>query len=296
MFSIEQLEAFIATVECGSFSSAARKLGKVQSAISQHVMNLEIDCNSQLFERQGRYPVLTPAGHKLLPYAQATVQQHKRLVQQATGLSNEGNQQLTLALDEGILLSGLTSLLAKLEAEFPLLELECLSASSKDVIEMIESGRATCGLIFSELVLPDTLDFESIGSIKFDVYVSSQHALAQSVSPHIDALRLHRQLAIRSRNHTASSFHQPHSPDVWYADNYYLLLDLAIHGFGWCLLPTHLAHAEVDSGRLVRVPVAFEQLAWYTNVDVIQLHQYAQDSIHRRTRELLRQLFKGQSQ
>ncbi|WP_338062247.1 LysR family transcriptional regulator [Vibrio variabilis] len=32
MLSVEQIEAFITTVETGSFSSAARKLGKVQSA------------------------------------------------------------------------------------------------------------------------------------------------------------------------------------------------------------------------------------------------------------------------
>ncbi|KKL13509.1 hypothetical protein LCGC14_2525030, partial [marine sediment metagenome] len=43
MFSIDQLHAFIATVEAGSFSAAARRLSKVQSVVSQHIINLEID-------------------------------------------------------------------------------------------------------------------------------------------------------------------------------------------------------------------------------------------------------------
>lgn len=293
MYSIEQLAAFIATAEQGSFSAAARKLGKVQSAISQHIINLEIDCDMRLFERSGRYPVLTAAGHKLLPYAKAALQQHQRFQSLAESLHAPQNQHLTLAMDEGILLSGLTPLITRLEQEFPRLELECLSASSKDIIEMVETGRASCGLIFSEQILPQSLDFESIGSIKFDVYVAAQHTLAQSVAPHVDTLRLHRQLVIRSRNHSSSSFHQPHSPDVWYADNYYLLLDMALHGCGWCLLPAHLARPHVDNGELVRVPVAFEQLAWYTNVDVIQHHHTSSDTLHQRTRQLLRQLFKG---
>lgn len=296
MYSLDQLEAFTATAQYGSFSAAARKLGKVQSAISQHIINLEIDCDTVLFERSGRYPVLTAAGQTLLPYAIATLQQHRRFRSLADNLKTNNKPQLSLAMDEGILLSGLTPLISRLEQEFAELELECLSASSKDVIEMVETGRATCGLIFSEQILPDSLDFESIGSIKFDVYVSAAHPLAQSVAPHIDMLRLHRQLMIRSRNHASSSFHQPHSPDIWYADNYYLLLDMAIHGCGWCLLPTHLADTCVKRGELVRVPVAFEQLAWYTNVDVIQHHRMSSDHLHRRTRQLLRQLFKGSAQ
>ena len=73
MFSIEQLQAFVATVEAGSFSAAARGLSKAQSVISQHIINLEIDCNATLFERTGRYPQLTEAGKQLLPQAKAVL-------------------------------------------------------------------------------------------------------------------------------------------------------------------------------------------------------------------------------
>ncbi|MDG2658926.1 LysR family transcriptional regulator, partial [Vibrio parahaemolyticus] len=44
MFTIEQLQAFIATSETGSFSGAARKLGRAQSVVSQHIINMEVDC------------------------------------------------------------------------------------------------------------------------------------------------------------------------------------------------------------------------------------------------------------
>ncbi|MCV5871730.1 LysR family transcriptional regulator, partial [Escherichia coli] len=51
MFTIEQLQAFIATSEAGSFSGAARKRGRAQSVVSQYIMNMEIDCGGELFER-----------------------------------------------------------------------------------------------------------------------------------------------------------------------------------------------------------------------------------------------------
>ncbi|WP_019280858.1 LysR family transcriptional regulator [Vibrio anguillarum] len=290
MLSIDQLQAFTATVESGSFSGAARQLGKVQSAVSQHIINLEIDCGVELFDRSSRYPRLTAQGERLLPYAQATLQQHQRLAQQAQLLASSPNQQLSLAMDEGIPLQGLTHLFKQLATQFPHIEIECLSASSTDVIEMVEQGRASCGIIFSELALPNNLDFENVGSIRFDVYVAAEHELAQHQAPYIDMLRLHRQLVIRSRSHKTSSFHQAFSPEIWYADNYYLLLEMALSGLGWCLLPSYLAESEQAMGKLVRVPVEFEQLAWYTNIDVIQHQRMSADPIHKMVRQLLRQL------
>lgn len=72
--SLEQLQAFVATVETGSFSAAARYLGKAQSAISTAVSNLEIDLDNSLFVRSGRYPVLTPAGERLLVEARVILE------------------------------------------------------------------------------------------------------------------------------------------------------------------------------------------------------------------------------
>jgi len=60
--SMEQLEAFVAAAEHGSFSAAARVLRKAQSAVSTHVANLEADLGLSLFSRAGRHPALTAAG------------------------------------------------------------------------------------------------------------------------------------------------------------------------------------------------------------------------------------------
>ena len=56
----DQLIIFKTVIETGSFSAAARKLGKVPSAVSMSIANLEIDLNLSLFQRIGREPVPTP--------------------------------------------------------------------------------------------------------------------------------------------------------------------------------------------------------------------------------------------
>lgn len=288
MFSVEQLQAFITTVETGSFSAAARRLNKVQSVVSQHVINLEIDCNTLLFNRSGRYPTLTEAGEKLLPHAQAVIDQHQRLKNSAFSLTDNTPKEITIALDEGISFKLIAGLISELQDEFPNITLEFLSASSPDIIDMLKNEKALTGIVFSEITIPSYLDFECIGSIKFDLYVAKSHPLANQVCKNIDSLRLHRQLLIRSRNTQSSSFQLKLSPNVWYADNYFLLLELALQGNGWCLLPNHIANESVESGQLVKLPLEFEEMGWQANVDVVQHQRHSNLEVFKVLRQLLR--------
>ncbi|MGO2509071.1 MAG: LysR family transcriptional regulator [Vibrio hibernica] len=288
MFGIEQLEAFVTTVETGSFSGAARQLKKAQSVISQHIINLEIDCGVDLFIRSGRYPTLTSQGEKLIPHAKATLLQHQRLKNTVELLCNDQPSQLCIGIDEGIPMQKVSNAIAKLQAAYPNIQLEIFGASSIDIIEMLESGRVSTGLVFSELLLPNSIDFECIGAVKFDMYVAKNHSLAKITVPNMDHLRLHRQLLIRSRNTQTSSFQQAFSPDIWHANNYYLLLELALEGYGWCLLPEHIAQQSVNEGTLVRVSTEFEELGWLANIDVIQHQRDSSHPLFKQVRELFR--------
>ncbi|GIU09148.1 MULTISPECIES: LysR family transcriptional regulator [unclassified Shewanella] len=292
MLTIEQLYSFVTTVETGSFSAAARKLGKVQSAISQHIINLEIDTNQTLFDRSNRYPILTRAGEQLLPQAKAVIAQHQRLNQQVQALEKQDDLKLTLAVDEGIPYDRFTSLITKLASQHPECELELLCASSLDIIHLVDTKRADLGIVFSELTYSESLDFESLGTVRFDLLVSPSHPLAQETSSHLDVLKLHRQLVIGSKEKQKGWFNTPHSPDVWHADNYYMLLELAKAGFGWTLLPLHLCEDAIAANQLCKLKIDFEQLGWQANVDVIQHKSRLDNPFNRQLRVLLRGLLK----
>ena len=285
MFSIEQLQAFVATVETGSFSAAARRLGKVQSVTSQHIINLEIDCNTTLFTRTGRYPKLTDAGKKLLPQAQALLSQHQRLKNSALAPT-----EITIALDEGIPFKTITNTISELEVKYPHITLEFLSASSLDIIDMLSNEQALTGVVFSELAIPNYLDFECIGAVKFDLYIAKSHPLANQMCENIDGLRMYRQLLIRSRNTQTSSFQLKISPDIWYADNYFLLLELVLQGHGWCLLPDHVATESLQNGKLVKLPLEFKEMGWLANVDVLQHQRHSSLEVFKVLRNLLRNI------
>jgi DNA-binding transcriptional LysR family regulator len=71
--NIRQLACFVAVVDEGSFTRAARAVGISQPSLSQHLRALERELGGAVLERLPRRVVLTPAGRSLLPEARAAV-------------------------------------------------------------------------------------------------------------------------------------------------------------------------------------------------------------------------------
>jgi DNA-binding transcriptional LysR family regulator len=70
-FDWNQARAFLATVEEGSFSGAARALKSTQPTIGRQISELEAALGVTLFERSVRGPSLTEAGRDLLHHVRA---------------------------------------------------------------------------------------------------------------------------------------------------------------------------------------------------------------------------------
>lgn len=68
---VSDLRIFGVVARLGGMSRAAAELNTVQSNISSHVRRLEADLRTTLFERAHRGVILTPAGDRLLPFADA---------------------------------------------------------------------------------------------------------------------------------------------------------------------------------------------------------------------------------
>lgn len=71
--TLDQMRVLVAVADAGSFSAAARKLGRVQSAISQAIQTLETTLGLSLFDRSGKTPQLTDAGKALVGDARALI-------------------------------------------------------------------------------------------------------------------------------------------------------------------------------------------------------------------------------
>ncbi len=80
MLEDSKIRAFLAVVEEGSFTRAARRMGITQPAVSAQIASLEAAVGHPLFER-GAQLSLTPSGELFLQYA--------RRIQDAYDLANQ---------------------------------------------------------------------------------------------------------------------------------------------------------------------------------------------------------------
>src|SRR3984885_6631411 len=97
--SFDQLKAFIAAVDEGSFSAGARRLRRAQSAVSELVSNLEAQIGVVLFDRSESYPKLTPAGGVVVPVARTVLANVDLLKARAKGISGGLESELSAVVD-----------------------------------------------------------------------------------------------------------------------------------------------------------------------------------------------------
>ena len=76
--NFRQLECFVAVVDEGSFTRAARRVGITQPSLSQHIKALERELDGAVLDRLPRGISLTPAGRSLLPEARIAVRALER--------------------------------------------------------------------------------------------------------------------------------------------------------------------------------------------------------------------------
>src|SRR3977135_1112437 len=116
--TINQLRAFVAVCDQGSFSGAARELNRAQSAISPAIKALERAFDVALFERNTRKATLTSAGRSLLPDARAVISRTEEMKTRAVSIAEAGVPQVSIAVDTYFPRAHLVECLHSLQADF----------------------------------------------------------------------------------------------------------------------------------------------------------------------------------
>lgn len=226
------------TVASGSFSAAARALGKSQSTISNAVANLEDDLGFMLFDRQGRQPVLTEQGQRALAQVQQILAASQRLDELAVRLSQGVEPRLSLAISDFWQAEYHETLLKRFEARYPDIEFECMIAEDADVLDLLQAGRVHLGVVRAQPRLPPDIAVARLQvEAQMAIYLHQDQALAQQQQVTEAQLGALRQLRLNTWVETRDPMP---AGRVWSAPSYLLLLEMAEQGFGWSVLPRWL--------------------------------------------------------
>ncbi|MFT4794853.1 MAG: DNA-binding transcriptional LysR family regulator [Paracoccaceae bacterium] len=275
MPSPDALRAFALAAELGSFSAAARRMEKAQSAVSTAISNLEIDTGLQLFDRSGRSPTLTEAGRSLLPYAKGILTGNREFFAKATSMSEGVEDHLCIAVEQGINLGPVLDILAAFADEFPHVTLEILTTGPNDTAALLKEGRAALGLMTEQENYPTGFQFCGVGHWTLAPVCIKSHPLAKLDRVAHRDLRQHRQLVLRSRSRDVpGQVGVIKSATTWFAESPDMILDLVLRGLGWAELPLSAVRTLLTSGRLVRMEYAFQQSDALEGLDLVWTEEH----------------------
>jgi len=235
--SPEALIAFAEAASLGSFSAAARKLGKSQSTVSSAIANLEIDLGLTLFDRSSRKPALTGHGRVMLGKVQEILAASDRLDRSASELGGGLEARLSVVWSDTYQSDRFEVMLGAFEQRFPDLEFECLIAEHGDLVSLVQTGRAQIGVVGAQGGYPPDIGSALIAEqSELTLFVAASHPLARLTDITPEVLADFREL--RLGTYLARTAQAPSSASrVWSAPSYLMLMEMAVLGFGWAVIP-----------------------------------------------------------
>jgi DNA-binding transcriptional LysR family regulator len=146
--TLEDLRAFVAACEAKSMSEAARRLGRTQAAIAQHVRRLEQELGAELLLRMRRGVAPTAVGKTLYEAAQGALTNLEAATREIACVHERNHRRLRLTTSTGILNRFLRPQLATLRQRHPEAEIHLQPANTtQDRLSALREDRADLALI-----------------------------------------------------------------------------------------------------------------------------------------------------
>jgi DNA-binding transcriptional LysR family regulator len=136
---LDQLQSFCAIADCGSFTEAARRVNKTQSAVSMQIKRLEERLGHALLTRDGRSVALTQHGEALYSRARKMLKINAEIMDQFSDNDMAGAIRFGLPDDYAVRL--LPVILSSFQKTHPRIILDVKCASSEELLEGMKRGK-----------------------------------------------------------------------------------------------------------------------------------------------------------
>jgi DNA-binding transcriptional LysR family regulator len=160
MLDTDQLKSFVAIVDTGSFTRAADRVNKTQSAVSMQIRRLEEQLGRPLFSKQGRGVRLTENGEKLIDYARQILQVEAAAFAAVSTKALAGKIRLGIPDDYAECL--LPEIVTRFARRHPLVELTVVCDSSSCLSDRIGNGELDVAVVSDSVSQAEVLREEQL--------------------------------------------------------------------------------------------------------------------------------------
>ena len=174
--NIQKFQAFVKTVEYGSFTEAAKALSYSQSSVSKMIADLENIWNVRLLERSRNGLVLTSEGMQILPYVRRLVDEYDRMQEQIRLMNGIQTGIIRIGAFSSVATYWMPNIIRRFQQDYPNIEYEILIGDYSEIERWIAQGRVDCG--FSRLPVKAGLEGTLLERDELVVILPEGHSLA----------------------------------------------------------------------------------------------------------------------
>lgn len=192
-FTLEQLMSFSIVAEQGSFSKATRVIFKDRTTISEHVSNLEIALDTELFTRSGNKLTITKEGEILLRWARSLVKQAHGFQMVSDSLSLHEQHHFRIGIDMNICNEFIVDVSAALKEKYPCATVDWIYRNRQEALNEVNEKSLDAALILkndraNNLLPPAGLTACYLGEIKGKIFTAVDSPLQDLVSINFEDL------------------------------------------------------------------------------------------------------------
>lgn len=253
--SPELLEMVRLIAQTGSFAAAARALGKVPSAVTYSIRQLEDQLDVLLFDRRSRQAKLTEAGAELVREGERLLAELDSVAQRVKRVATGWEAELNVAVDSIVTEQAILDLTADFLAPKPPTRIRLLRETLSGTWEALVSGRADLAIgVADQPISAAGIESAPLGEMPFVFVVAPSHPLAAVAGPITDELlRPHRMVALAdsARQMTPMTVGLLPGQDVLTMPSMAFKIEAQLRGLGCGYLPEPLIRQAVTAGQLV---------------------------------------------
>jgi len=254
----EQLKAFIAVAETGSFRAAAVRVCKTQSTVSAAVKGLEQEFGFQLFSRDSYRPALTSEGRAFYQQSVKVLEGVDQLAQLGHQLAQPETGTLSIAMGGMCALPSLLERLQRFIKDYAQLSFTMTTEHMSGLLEQLETEHADLA-IGPEVGLDEHYEFIEIAEIT-QICVATPEFIDGRVGIQLSQQemreRVHVLVSDSGRANPFSHVNVIPGGLHWYVDDQLVKKSMISAGLAWGRIPAHLIETELSAGSLVQLNIA----------------------------------------
>ena len=174
---MKKYEAFVKTVEMGSFTKAADAMNYSQSGISKMINELEKEWGISLLERDRGGIRLTAEGQTMLPLAKKLLEEYRRMQTAVSELNGLQAGIIRIGTFSSVATHWLPGIIKKFRADYPSIDYEILLGDYTEINGWLAEGRVDCGFLPHSMA--EGLECMPIARDRLLVVLPKGHPLAE---------------------------------------------------------------------------------------------------------------------